>query len=46
MPELSKVEGDEQKMQAYLDMYKKPLSTQTIAALSALVKFSAGNVRL
>lgn len=41
LPEVSKVEGAEQKMQAYLDMYNKPLSPQTIAALSALVKFSA-----
>ncbi|KAE8810832.1 hypothetical protein D1007_12452 [Hordeum vulgare] len=30
LPEVSKVEGPEKKMQAYLDMYKKPLTPQVI----------------
>lgn len=36
LPTVSKVEGAEQNMKAYLDMYKKQLSPQVIAALSTL----------
>jgi hypothetical protein len=45
LPEVSKVEGPEQKMQAYLDMYKKPLSPQVIEALSSLARI-AGKSKL
>ena len=45
LPEVSKAEGPEQKMQAYLDMYKKPLSPQVIDALSSLARI-AGKSKL
>ena len=45
LPEVSKAEGPEQKMQAYLDMYKKPLSPQVIEALSSLARI-AGKSKL
>ncbi|KAI4976525.1 hypothetical protein ZWY2020_050132 [Hordeum vulgare] len=40
LPEVSKAQGPEQKMQAYVDMYKKPLSPQVIEALSSLVRIA------
>ncbi|KAI4985202.1 hypothetical protein ZWY2020_017832 [Hordeum vulgare] len=40
LPEDSKAVGPEQKMQAYLDMYKKPLSPQVIEALSSLARIA------
>ncbi|KAI4989369.1 hypothetical protein ZWY2020_036686 [Hordeum vulgare] len=36
--ELSEVSNPEQKMQAYLDMYKKPLPPQVIEALNSLTR--------
>jgi hypothetical protein len=36
LSEVNKAEGPKQKMQAYLDMYKKPFSPQVIKALRSL----------
>lgn len=40
LPEVSEAEGPKQKMKAYLDMYKKPLSPQVIKALRTLASIA------
>jgi hypothetical protein len=46
LEKVSKVEGVEVKMKAYLDMYNKPLSSQVIEALKALVAIEKSKVVL
>ena len=40
LSEIRKAEGPTQKMQVYLDMYKRPLSLQVIEALSSLASIA------
>jgi hypothetical protein len=44
LPEVSKEKDDELKMKAYVNMYKKLLSSQTIEALKALAAIEKSKV--
>lgn len=46
LPEVSKAEGVEHKMQPYLDMYRKPPSPKAIEALCALADIWKSKVGL